>query len=209
MVRKFMLVIGAVALAVSWTATAQAKPAAKPDKITFTSGWTETKFDVNGNVTSVRSGDKSQQPYAAQAAQIEDVATTGVSTPFAGVVTNSASGCASVDWYESGHSSLFGTLVYRFHQTKYWCWSYPSITTVSVGTYVSNVDSSEAYRGLVSSDGYFYNWSGSARGGHYSLRQGHFENCVIKYGCIGSSYPWTKIYVNGNGAWVGYDGGGA
>jgi hypothetical protein len=209
MIRSFILIIAAVALGVSCAATAQAKPDPKPDKITFTSGWTETTFDANGNVISVRSGDKGNQPYAADAAKIQEAATTaGGSAPLTGVVTSSASGCTSVDWYESGHS-VFGSLVYRFHQTKYWCWSYPSITTVNVGTYVSNVDASEVYRGVIGSNGYFYTWSGSARGGHYSMRQGQFDNCIIKYGCIGSSYPWTKIYVNGNGAWIGYDGGGA
>lgn len=184
-----------------------------------TSNWVETTYSVTfdaqgnpvpGHVVGVRSGAGHNQPYAAQAAQIRQGEDHPSPEPGRRLATIAdTSGCKQVDWYESGHSSLFGSLVYRFHQVKYWCWVYPRITGVNVYTYVSNVDGNYQYRGVIASSGYYYTWSGSASGGHYSFRQGKFDNCILKYGCISSSYPWVKIYVNGNGAWVGYDGGGA
>jgi hypothetical protein len=114
------------------------------------------------------------------------------------------SGCDTVDWYESGHSAL-GNLIYRFHQVKHWCWTYPRITYLTIGTYVSNLCNQCEYRGVVGSAGWYYSWSGSAYGGHYSFREGEMQGCIWGY-CWWTSYPWTKIWVNGNGAWKGDDG---
>lgn len=111
----------------------------------------------------------------------------------------SASGCATVDAWRTKYT-LLGFVAYRFHQTKQWCWSYPRITSVNVGTYMSDVDPNYILRG-VSGYGWFYTWAGSGEGGHYSYRQAQVENCVLGYGCLGTTYPWVEIWVNGNGAW--------
>ena len=50
--------------------------------------------------------------------------------------------------------------------------------------------------------GWWYTWRGSPTGGHYSRRQGKIDNCILKWGCIGSHYPQIEIWVNGNGAWA-------
>ena len=39
-------------------------------------------------------------------------------------------------------------------------------------------------------------------GGHYSRRQGKIDNCILKWGCIGTHYPQIELWVNGNGAWA-------
>lgn len=90
---------------------------------------------------------------------------------------------------------------------KFWCWAYPRITGVNVGTYVSDVDGCcVRYNGLVSAYGWYYGWGGSDQGGHYSFRQGSFSNCILRYGCLSDAYPWVEIWVNGNGAWKADDG---
>lgn len=113
-----------------------------------------------------------------------------------------ASGCKTVDVYRYSNS-LLGFTVYRFHHVARWCWTYPRVTSVNRSVYVSNVDPNWAYRGVISSSGWFYQWiSGRANSGHYGFRQGKFENCVIKYACVGSEYPWVKVWVHGDGSYA-------
>ena len=191
-------------------------PAGPKSGVAWTdSGWVEKTFDSQGHLLGTRQGNGQQQPFAGKMSAADKG--EGVAhTPDTQLLNSKrslsraadVSGCRQVDWYESGHS-LLGALIYRFHQVKYWCWSYPSITYTNVYTYVSNVDASQQYRGVIGASDYYYTWSGSSRGGHYSFRQAKFDNCILKYGCVGSSYPWTKIWANGNGAWTASDGGGA
>jgi len=35
-----------------------------------------------------------------------------------------------------------------------------------------------------------------------SVYQRHFEQCVIKYGCFSNYYPWSSIYLYGNGTYT-------
>jgi hypothetical protein len=112
------------------------------------------------------------------------------------------SGCRQVSVNRYATSVLFGKIVYRFWQDKYWCWSYPRVTSVSVSTHVSDMDPNWYYRGLTSSSSWFYTWCcGNGSSGHYSLRQGRMENCVLKFGCIGTEYPWVKIWARGDGSY--------
>ena len=117
---------------------------------------------------------------------------------------SSASGCRTVDLAHVGRD-IFGFVVYKFHQVKNWCWSYPRITSKSVSTYVSDVDPNMEYRGIVGSAGYFYRWCcGNDYSGHYSFRQGKFENCVLWFPCTRTEYPWVKIWARGDGSF-GWD----
>ncbi len=219
-----MLVITMIALFIALPASARSAGGSPPEGpksgvAWFDSGWTETTYDSHGKaIGAPRHGDGTNQPYAAQlsaadkgigVAHIPDSGSQPSNSKRTLSHALTVSGCKSVDWYESGHSAIFGSLLYRFHQVDYWCWSYPNITSLSIYTYISNVDGSQQYRGVISSSDYYYSWSGGSRGGHYSFKQAKFDNCVLKYGCIGSSYPWTKVWLNGNGAWAADDGGGA
>src|ERR687895_613495 len=65
-------------------------------------------------------------------------------------VATSAAGCRTVDVARVGRD-IFGFVVYKFHQVKRWCWRYPRITSVSVSTYVSDVDPNMEYRGIFGS----------------------------------------------------------
>ena len=108
-----------------------------------------------------------------------------------------ASGCREIDIYKESKSFLFGAVVYRWHHTKRWCWSNGRITTVVTSAYVTNVDPNWYYRGLAASASYFY----SQNTAHYSFRQARMENCILKFGCIGSEYPWVKIWAYGDGSY--------
>jgi hypothetical protein len=122
---------------------------------------------------------------------------TAVAARVATAAAAMASGCRYQDSWRYSRS-LLGAIVYKFHHTTYWCWSTSGrLTNVTTGVYVSDVDSNWYYRGLTASSGYFYDSNGS----HYGLRQGHFDNCVLKYGCIGSEYPWVKIWVHAGGSY--------
>ena len=109
-----------------------------------------------------------------------------------------ASGCREIDIAKDGKSFLFNSLVYRWHHSKRWCWSNGRVTGVWSSAYATNMDANWYYRGLAGSTGYFY---GSNQSGHYSFREAEMENCVLKYGCIGSEYPWIKIWVRGDGSY--------
>lgn len=49
---------------------------------------------------------------------------------------------------------------------------------------------------------------GNSRGGHYSIRQAIFENCIPLVGCWVSKYPYVKIWVTALGGWS-YETGGS
>ncbi len=101
------------------------------------------------------------------------------------------------------HRTLLGFVAFRFWQRKHWCWDYPRILSVDVGTYVTDVDSNYQYKGIVSAWGNWYTWCCStSSSGHVSYRQGRFDNCVFKLGCVGTYYPWVKINAHADGSYT-------
>jgi hypothetical protein len=117
------------------------------------------------------------------------------------MVAASASGCLSVDAWKNQYTTL-GFLAFRWHQTKYFCWSNGSVYGVQIGSNLSNVDPMFAYRSLHNSDAWYFSWNGKSHGAHYSMRQAHVENCLPVVGCVGSYYPWVKIRTYANGTWT-------
>jgi hypothetical protein len=78
---------------------------------------------------------------------------------------------------------------------------------VNVETQITNVDSCcIRYNGVKGANDFYYTWRGTTTGGHYTFRQADVGNCIARYGCLSSQYPWVRIYVNGNGAWIADDG---
>ena len=105
------------------------------------------------------------QAWAAEARAVFTEAAEG------SVTLSSAGGCRTVDIPKVG-KDIFGFVVYRFHHVKHWCWTYPRITSMTVYTYVSDVDPNMEYRGVIGSKSYFFTWCcRSGTSGHYSLRQ--------------------------------------
>lgn len=176
-------------------------------------GWEETTYDSGGRVVGQKSGvgpasfgAATEGAAAAQTTPDSAAASTGA-LPAAGADgTESVSGnCKTVRAWVTRYT-LFGFVAYRWNHSVYFCWSYPRITSFQPNAYISNNDGTNYLRNIYAY-GYWYTWSGSAYGGHYSWRQGQVENCVFKYGCIGTTYPWVHIYINGNGAWAANGGG--
>jgi hypothetical protein len=93
-------------------------------------------------------------------------------------------------------------VAFKFWHWKRWCWDYPRVWVTGMGTYVTNVDPNMQYRGVVGSWEHHDTWCCfSATSGHVSFRQGRFDNCVLKYGCIGTWYPWVRIHARGDGSY--------
>jgi len=180
-----------------------------PVQLTYDDGWTEAEYSNTGQLLWTRSGIGLQQPYGSTFGSASVAIASSVAAP---LVTDAPSACKTVDWYESGHSGWFGSLVYRFHTQVHFCWAGGVITQYSASAYPSNVSgTTEQYDGLVTgtSEDWYYAWGGNAKGGHHTKREGDFCNCIAKYGDLGHSYPWVTIDINANGAWIGHDGGGS
>ena len=123
--------------------------------------------------------------------------------------SSSASGCRKATVKNRGES-ITGTLVYKYNTWTEWCWNRAdhAVTTVKTGQYLSDVASTMYYRGLTGQDERFYAWrSGFNKSGHWHERQAHFENCVVRYGCISSDYPRNVIRAHSDGTytWAAFD----
>jgi hypothetical protein len=112
--------------------------------------------------------------------------------------------CYGVDKHRTAHDAITGRVVWRFHHVVHWCATYPDIDpgSVAVDSFFSDVDPLFQVDWDNHGTGWFYTWRGSPTGGHYSRRQAKIDNCILKWGCIGSHYPQIEIWVNGNGAWA-------
>lgn len=120
---------------------------------------------------------------------------------------SSGSGCLRVTVNNEAETVL-GFTAYWFHTWTRWCWtrSTQNVHDVSTGWTISDVDSQQYWRGIVNKELVFYDYStnnGHPRSAYKHYRQGRFENCVLKYGCIGNTYPANTLrsYYNGTWAW--------
>jgi hypothetical protein len=112
----------------------------------------------------------------------------------------SASGCKTV-WVARTRTSVFGSLLWRYQQDKYFCWSYPRVTVVNVSAYPCCLDPFWRWAGQVGSAGYFFTRFGNSYGGHYSFRQGKFQQTVLGQ-VTATATPWTKLWAHGDGTWA-------
>jgi archaellin len=94
------------------------------------------------------------------------------------------------------YRTVLGSTAYKFHQYMRWCFNGASVTRIENRyPYLSDNNGFEFYRGLIGDS------VGHVPAGEvYSFMQGNIENCVIKYGCISTSYPWVKIWAGNNGS---------
>lgn len=141
-----------------------------------------------------------------------DPGSTVVTVEEIGDVAGSQEGCKTVN--VGVHQYTWnGSYAWTFHQEKYWCWDRPRITQVSVGTYI-HIDQPDTccfvYHGIPpgGSSGHYYRWLPERnRSGHYSFRQGEVANCLARYGCISTKYPWVRIWAHADGSWRARRGG--
>lgn len=121
--------------------------------------------------------------------------------------STTASGCRKVTITNTKRTTL-GFTAFKYHTWTRWCWTRSSqvVSSVTTGWSISDVDSQFYWKGNVNSEFGFYDYStndGHPKSAYKHYRQGRFENCVFKYGCIGNWYPANTLrsYYNGTWAW--------
>jgi hypothetical protein len=127
------------------------------------------------------------------------------SGPIAGAATRrsgrrslQASGCYTA-WVTRSRSGYFGETLWKYTHEKRYCWTSPRLTSIQPQAQACCVDPFWRFRGTVGANGYFFGWSGDPHGGHYSFRQGQFDQSIGGQ-VISSAYPWIKLWVYGNGS---------
>ncbi len=123
--------------------------------------------------------------------------------------SSSASGCNKVT-VNNEKETLLGNTAYWFHTWTYWCWNRANrtVSNVNTGAYLSGVDPFFFWRGIIiDNTNYFSRYFGYSRSGYLHEKQGHFENCIVRYGCISNSYPHNLLhtYSNGTFTWQTHD----
>jgi hypothetical protein len=131
-------------------------------------------------------------------------------TPIEAIASGSR-GCRH-RWAGALSRTLFGSVFYRFRLNVVWCWNSRAIS--SVDRWVEFLDAAPTadYKGIVNRKDMPYCialcWSAYNRFvGYMSYRQGRVDNCILKYGCIRTEYPWVRIRVYNNGSWSHRTGG--
>jgi hypothetical protein len=207
--------IAATALAIGGPTTAAPDPPGKPD---FTDEFDVViqRTDAAGNAVGppVQLHNPQGRPDFADEQAAKGIGVTAPDRTLAGRkrVTDftwgspSYSGCAWVQGTRTKRSVL-GFVVFRYHVRRNWCWNYGHrVTSVSTETpWFTDVDPNfQIIDKSISPHGWFYTWCcGDGRSGHYAFRQGRIDNCIFRYGCIGSYYPTIEIFVHGNGTAYG------
>ena len=180
------------------------KPPKGPEPVVFATEAMEQSFDTAGRPLGpprpVAAAD--HRPTAADRA-----AEVSQGPPVRQLESHGTSGCRQVQITRIGRS-LFGLELFRYWQTKYWCWnSGHTVYNLQIGASGSTSDPTWFYRGTISSQGWPYTWCCSnGSSGHYSFRQGKFEQVVLGK-TLSAKYPWVKIWAYGNGGYS-YDTGG-
>lgn len=112
-----------------------------------------------------------------------------------------AGGCKTVS-ASYRQATLLGFEAYTFQHTLSFCWDGRRVTKIYNRRWaILRVDGAYYWRGVIG------NHSGTyADGNAWSHMKGQVDNCIIRYGCILTSYPWVTIYPKKNGSWTSTSG---
>ena len=121
----------------------------------------------------------------------------GVATRKSSVRSLQASGCYTA-WVTRSRRGYFGETLWKYTHEKRYCWTSPRLTSIQSQAQACCTDPFWRFWGTVGTNGYFFGWSGDPHGGHYSFRQGRFDQAIGGH-VISSAYPWIKLWVYGNG----------
>ena len=116
----------------------------------------------------------------------------------------SASGCRATTLTNTARSAVFQTVLFRYITVTSYCWNRAakSLSNIGISWRLEEVASTMYWRGEVNRDFGFYGWtSGYPTSGYHHFRQGSFENCILKYGCIGIWYPSNDFRVHSDGTY--------
>jgi hypothetical protein len=186
-----------------------------PTQLYFDEGFDYSVTDESGNLLSRQSmdnlpdGSYEISPYGGNAGVYSESAARPVLDSITGATSSISLGvsgrrCYTIDKHRTAHDSLTRVVVWKFHHKVHWCATYPVIDAnlLTVDSFFSDVDPLFQVDWDDHGTGWWYTWRGSPTGGHYSRRQGQIDNCIFKWGCIGTHYPQIELWVNGNGAWA-------
>lgn len=194
---------------------AHADTAPAPEQLTYTTQLVETNYGKFNKVTSTNTYDVTDSGGTAETDtgdyNASSTSGTGTVSPMTETKggTSSASGCKKLAVTHTAYTYL-GFVAWRFSIWTHWCWkrSTQTVYNVYTGWNIWDVDSEYKWDGIV--DGtyihLFYDYStndGHPKSAFKHQRTGHFENCVIKWGCVGNIYPTDLLrsYYNGTYAW--------
>jgi hypothetical protein len=111
-----------------------------------------------------------------------------------GTVSILATSCKSTNRYQIAYT-LLGFRAWEYHTHVRWCYTGSSVTSVPEHYgYFANVDSQFYPREVMVNVLNYY-----SANQQQAFTQQRIENCVLKYGCIGSASPWNRVNVYGNG----------
>ncbi len=221
-------VIAATVLAV--LAAAPAALADKPQPLAshlwapgYELSYTETVADAAGNIVSQthREGIPAGQRFGTAgiansglgfATRVDPGSNLTAAAGLSGPTARRLAGCCSSSGSDTvsftvTKRTLFGFVAWRYNQVDHWCWSYPNITCLSIGSGFYDLDGQETVNYADHGYGWYYTWAGGAFGGHYAHRDGSVSNCIFRWGCIQTQYPYVDMWLNGNGAWAASGGG--
>ena len=110
------------------------------------------------------------------------------------------SGCRDVDESTEQDSWIFGSLIFRFHQQKHWCWSGGSVYDER-HNWDYQGGSTSCLDEVYPDNAWFYNWWGVSNSGHYSQEHARVTNCILRYGEWKEFYPSVKIWSHADGSY--------
>ena len=130
---------------------------------------------------------------------------SGDSASLTGTGALAARGCRR-EWAQRTSRTLLGFVFYRFRVNKAFCWNGQRVSDVREWVEFLDAASTAYYRGIKARASHYYCvancWSTYLRRwGHYTFRQGQVDNCILRYGCIRTEYPWVKIWARPDGTW--------
>jgi hypothetical protein len=176
------------------TATAAAPRVDPP--ATYTTTIVVEDLDADGHVMATQTIKGEPQPVGTRE-RIKGSPPPLLDTGIGGLP--SGSGCRTLTVTNKTTTTL-GFTAFKFITETSWCWNLKQgrTTLTSVEVRVADVDGQYRYRGLSNSFNQVIN------DGMRVYRQGFFENCVVKYGCINSYYPSndSKVYDSGMWTWT-------
>lgn len=160
-------------------------------------------FDEQGTKVPVPAFDLPARPIPTAGKLTGPDGPGGITTQGSGTGgASSASGCRRVT-VNNEKESTFGATLYYFHTWTNWCWNRTNktVSSVTTGWSLSQVDWAQEWRGVINDTRYFYAWqSGASKSGYFHEKIGHFVNCLGPV-CGAQTYPKNTLRSYSNGTW--------
>jgi hypothetical protein len=150
---------------------------------------------VQGGVVDLANGESDGSLLATST--IEEQGSPGTRT-----LTAQGSGCVSNGWRRHTKKSLLGFVQYRMRLNVNFCFSGTEVTSTNVWITWEDLSSTSYLHGVIQKTDRWQTLFGDPHGARMVYRQGRVDNCVIRYGCIASTYPWIRATLKGDGTWT-------